>query len=305
MAREIASPIVFNGISLTAEQAMKGLEKIAVKQCNSVRNYESLLYKTRKFEEFKIKGKVMSGLPDAVSWDGESIIASQSISELYDYTAQQYGYANAAEFSWKAKRFDTYKFLKQATDLGRSMAYKRQKAAASLFNNGFTVNGPDGVPLFSAAHPYAPNSGLTTQSNLVSGPLGVTSLQDAIHKMIDMRDPLGKPLNLEPRRLYVYPTKVMYAKQFLGLGMGNEYNTADSKRNPFKDFNIEVVPYPHLGTETMWLLQGNETETYICVNTDFTYSSDQTDAHGLKLDAYFWVAYWQEGFWGWVGSTGL
>lgn len=305
MAREIASPIIFNGISLTAEQAMKGLEKIAVKQTASIKNYESMLYNPRQFGDFKIKGKVMSGLPDARVWDGESIITPSSIAELYDYTAQQYGYANAAEFSWKAKRFDSYKFLKQATDLGRSLAYRRQRAAAALFNNGFTVNGPDGLPLFSASHPYAANSGLTTQSNLVSGPLGVTTLQEAIHKIVDMRDPLGRPLNYLPKRLYVYPTKVMYARQFLGLGMGNEYGTADSKRNTFSDFNIEVVAWPHLASETMWLLQANECETYMCVNTDFTYSTEENDSHGMKMDGFFWVAYWQEGWWGWVGSTGL
>ena len=306
MAREIANPINFNGISLTAEQAMKGLEKISVKQTKAIRNYEGMLYKSKNFNEFKIKGKVMSGLPDAIEWDGESIIESQSISELYDYVAQQYGYANAAEFSWKAKRFDTYKFLKQATDLGRSLAHKRQRASAALFNNGFATACSDGQYFFDTDHPYAPNSGLsTTQSNLVSGPLGVSTLQDAIHKIVDCRDPLGRPLNLEPKRLYVDRTKVMYAKQFLGLGMGNEYGTADSKRNTFKDFSIEVVPYPYFSNATQWMLQGSETETYMCVNTDFTYTSDETDAHGWKMDGFFWVAYWEEGWWGWVASTGL
>lgn len=301
---EVMAPITINGLATDMETAKKGLDKIAMRTATTVRDYIPMLYKSATFQQLTKKSKVYSGLTEATDWDLESIMEPEGMEFLYDVTATHYGYKKATSYTYKAQLFDEYNvFPKLAKQLGLSLGHKRQKLGASLFNNGFTTNFADGVPFFSAAHPNDLRIG-GTQSNLVAGGLSVSTLTDAINLLMDMRDPLGRPLNYMPKRLWVHPTKAIFARQILGVN-GMEYGTANNNKNPFSDFKLEVMEYPWFTTSTQWMLQADDYETYVSAKVGFKTKMEQQDDYSIRHEGHFVDAYWAESWMGFVSSTGL
>lgn len=106
------------------------------------------------------------------------------------------------------ERFDS--ISKNAYKLGVSMRSAVEVDGASVFNNGFSTNGNDGVPLFSASHPLlAPGAGLS--SNIMSTPadLSATSLKDMITVFKKQKDTAGNKIMIKPRYLLV-PSELEY-----------------------------------------------------------------------------------------------
>lgn len=305
--REIIAPMTTLGLDPDQKLAIRGLSGVTCKSVDSVRDYIPMLYTAENFPEKSMTKKVYSGLPIAGAWDGQSVITPVGLEYLYDVTAEHLWYANATSYTYDGQTFDIYDLLRPnaAKQLGLSMAWKKQVLGAYLFNQGFTTAGADGVYFFSASHPSDSRSAITTQSNLVSGALNVTTLNEAKNLLINLRDPLGRPRNMMPKYLYVYPTQVDYAKAVLAKGMGNEYNTADKKRNLFEDYSIEVVPYPWFSTATMWMLQGTQSFCKYSVKIAPTSRMKEQDDWSVKHDVAFCMAFWAESWEGFVGSLGV
>ena len=81
-------------------------------------------------------------------------------------------------------------------------------------NDGFTTNGYDGVPLFSASHPTIPGG---TYSNIITAADLSVDLLESFHIAIsDAQDDTGNQIYLKPKLLLV-PTEMEWtAKQILG-----------------------------------------------------------------------------------------
>lgn len=301
----VNTPITLQGLSTTMETAKKGLNKITLKNAKSVKDYLPMLYKSQAFPQLTIKNKVYSGLTMASTWDGKSIIEPEGLEFLYDVTAQHYFFGKSTAYGYDAFLFDEYKLLqKLSKELGLSVAVKKQLLGASLFNNGFLTACPDGQPFFSTTHPNDARIG-GTQSNLISGGLSVSTLVDAINLLINMRDPLGRPLNYLPKRLFVHTTKAIYAKQMVAGAGGFEYGNADHNKNPEEFEKIEVMPYPWFSTTTQWMLQAQDFETYISEKVGLKTTMEEQDDHSIKHDAIFVNSMWAESWMGYVGSTGV
>lgn len=135
----------------------------------------------------------------------------------------------------------------------------REIQAASVFNNAFTTNGYDGVPLFSANHPLYYVGGV--QSNLFSTAmaLSVTAMQEAAIEMAMMVDDTGKPVKYTPNKLLI-PPKLMYkAPEILKGAM-----RSDTANNTINVFGYgEATPRPivwrYLTSSTRWFLLDNDT----------------------------------------------
>ena len=84
--------------------------------------------------------------------------------------------------------------------LGNSMTYTYEQDHANLFNDGFTstTGSPDGVALFSTAHPLI---GLGTQSNTFTSAadLSIGSLRDAFNAIADMTNDSGLLVTWVPK----------------------------------------------------------------------------------------------------------
>jgi phage major head subunit gpT-like protein len=76
--------------------------------------------------------------------------------------------------------------------MGASAKSHPDSLLATLLTGGFTTNGYDGVPFFSATHPQ---EGGSTQSNIVSGALSETTFNTAMQRLLGIQDYYGKPID--------------------------------------------------------------------------------------------------------------
>jgi phage major head subunit gpT-like protein len=194
-------------------------------------------------------------------------------------------------------------------ELGKSAASKRQKLAGAFFNDGFDTAWYDGVYFFSASHPYAPNSGIastTYQSNLISGALSHATLEDMITAGRGFKDPMGRPIPQSPQTLFVDPSNEEYARYLLNDGMGLKSETSNNDKNPYSRFGIKVVSYPYFELTTQYMMKFSGAKSYVNDMIPIGPLPNVPQAnHSIKTDIFFVIAFWEENWTGWVGSTGV
>jgi hypothetical protein len=292
------------GISTDLATTKKGLDKVIMRSAESITDYVSMLYKPENFSQLSKTSKVYSGLTEANTWDGESIITPEGIEYLFDITAVHALFSKAYSITYNQQIYDEYAFNpKVAQELGQALGERRQKNAASLFNNGFSTDlYADGVYFFSASHPNAASVG-GVQSNLVTGGVSLTVLNNMVNLLLNLRSPLSRPVKYLPAEWLVHPTKVMLANQI--VKSIREYGTANNTRNQFDDFNIKVVGYPWFSSTTMHILRADKFETKVSKKVGFQTEWKELDDKSLKHQGWFGDAFWADDWRGWVGSTGL
>ena len=119
--------------------------------------------------------------------------------------------------SQEAQRDNQYAKIghRRARDLGFSMRTTHEIVAAAKWNTGFTANGGDGVPQFSASHPTT--AGL--QSNLLTpADLSEASLEDAAIAATQIKDSRGKLIGLKAMSLHVASENAFEAARILKSG---------------------------------------------------------------------------------------
>lgn len=144
---------------------------------------------------------------------------------------------------------ETFAKLPQA--LMRSGIETVEVSSASVLNNGFTTNGFDGVPLFSASHPILQGG---TQSNTPStqADLSVTSLTaglTAIEKFVDER---GLKLPMKAVMLMVPVDLWNVAEELLG----SEYKpyVSNNEVNAIQKKDLQYFICHYLTSTKAWFL---------------------------------------------------
>lgn len=148
-------------------------------------------------------------------------------------------------------------------DLGWSCMETRELDAVSTLNNGFTsgVNGPDGVPLFSASHPLYKIGGL--QSNLMTAAdLDMFPLQLALTAYELQKRPSGEFIHAGTPRLVHHPSNRFVAH---ALTRSSDDPSTDARStNPLggaEDGMPEPLSYLYLSSQTAWFLIAAPSET--------------------------------------------
>lgn len=132
-----------------------------------------------------------------------------------------------------------------ARALGSSMNYSYDVDHANLFNNGFTstTGSPDGVALFSTAHPLI-GGGTNANRPTTDGDLSVAQLRTAINDIANTKDDAGKILHWRPKVLLVPYNQKWLAMELIGSEL--RADTADNAINAFKDDGLTVVATPYI-----------------------------------------------------------
>jgi hypothetical protein len=169
------------------------------------------------------------GLPQ-VKPEGESITydtTSQGVTTRFTHVA----YALGMMVTHEEMRDNLYAAVgkRRSGDLAFSMRQGHEVVCADFYNNGFSANGADGVPWFSASHPTA--SGL--QSNLLtSADLSEASLEDAVIQIMSATDSRGRKIPLRAMSLHVAPANWFEATRILKSVLQND--TAQNAINALK-----------------------------------------------------------------------
>ena len=173
-----------------AKELLPGLNAVFGIEYGSVEDAHKPLYEIessdRAFEEEVLftgfGAEPTKGEGAAVGYDD----ASESYTSRYTNETVALAFA-VTEEAMEDNLYDTFAKLR-AKGLARAMASTKQQKAADLYNNGFTTNQGDGVPMFSAAHPVTGTgtvSNITTAAAIAEGTIEAAIIQ--IQKTTDDR----------------------------------------------------------------------------------------------------------------------
>lgn len=130
-------------------------------------------------------------------------------------------------------------------ELGEGLRKICEIEAAKIINNGFTVPGYDGVPLFSANHPLAGARGVVSNVAEV-GKEAMTNdnMQDAITTMVNSQvDETGYLLQVRPTKLavswdiYMQAQRVFFSTQVAGNNWNDKNVLGNMKIIPMSYFD--------------------------------------------------------------------
>jgi len=304
----VSAPFTIAGFNTDNETAKLGLQEVIIDSASQIEDFTAQIYKKNtKANQLTFKSKIYAGFPRAATWSKTvDNISTGTMQFLWDVDATHLWYGLAGEMTKEELQFDPYGINnKIPTEIGKGLGELKQVLSAAFINDGFDTLWEDGSYFFGSDHAYSGNSSVSssTQSNVVTGTASVSVAAEAINKMINQRDPMGRPLKIMPKRLFCYPTAVMLWKQILATT--DEYGTANRNESPFKDYKgIQVVAWPWLDSTTKWVLQGSDYDTYFSQPVGIQTKYKDTDANGRRIEGYFSIAYWAERWQGYVGGLG-
>jgi len=154
---------------------------------------------------------------------------------------------------------------KMAVELGKSAHETREVVAANVINGGFSgANGPDGVPLFSTAHPLVKSGGTQTNRAAVASQPSVTSIRLALADMRLTVDHAGKKVRIPPQKLIV-PPQLAYQGAELLKGVDRS-DTANRAINAFRQNTgmpafDKLFVYDYLTDGAAWMIEGDRSLT--------------------------------------------
>jgi phage major head subunit gpT-like protein len=233
----------------------------------------------------------------------------QKMSEGPEATFVAERYDNSYELTWELMQDDLYKVFKgigkggSATALGKGLRTTEEVKCADVIKNGFTVNGYDGVPLFSKAHPLVDST--ETVSNLIEGELTDATLKEALTLMRKQKDEAGLPIAMHATQLVVCPELEFTAKAIVNSIQQAGTNNNDVNTVP----NLKVVVNDYLADETkkIWFIQDTSYENLLFLTREAPIFGSEKIADTMDYRMYGY-ARWSEGyvdFRGLVGSTGV
>ena len=173
-----------------AKELLPGLNAVFGLEYGSVEDEHKPLYEIESSDRAFEEEVLFTGFGAAPTKGEGAAVVYDDASESYTsrYTNETVALAFAVtEEAMEDNLYDTFAKLR-AKGLARAMASTKQQKAADLYNNGFTTNQGDGVPMFSAAHPVTGTgtvTNITTAAAIAEGTIEAAIIQ--IQKTTDDR----------------------------------------------------------------------------------------------------------------------
>src|SRR3972149_2428814 len=195
-----------------------------------------------------------------------------------------------------------------ARALGSSMTYTYDVDHANIFNDGFTATSgsPDGVILFSTAHPLE-GGGTNPNRPSTDGDLSVAQLRTALNDIANTKDGAGKIVHWRPKILLVPYQQKWLATELIGSDL--RADTADNATNAFKDDGLSVISTPLLTDSNAFFLLSEPSKhnvrTYWRERPNVLHDWDfETSSMKIKIRAR-WKRGWSDyrGVYGTSGSS--
>ena len=181
-------------------------------------------------------------------------VAYDDLAQGYDKKYQADTYELAFQTSKEALDDEQEETVSDAgRALGNSLTFTYNTDHAGLYNNGFTTTtgSPDGVVLFSTAHPLI-GGGNGSNTLATAADLSVQSMRDLLNVIADTTDDAGKLLHWRPRTLLV-PTELSWLAKEL-VRSTERPDTSDRAINAFRDDDLNVIVWPYLTDPDAWFL---------------------------------------------------
>ena len=190
-----------------------------------------------------------------------------------------------------------------ARALGSSMNYTYDVDHANLFNNGFsaTAGSPDGVTLFSTAHPLI-GGGTNANRPTTDGDLSVAQLRVALNDIANTKDDAQKIVHWRPKVLFIPYNAKWLAMELIGSEL--RADVSDNAINAFKDDGLVVVATPYFTDYNAFFLLSepakHNVRTYWRERPNVLHDWDfETSSMKIKVRAR-----WKKGWSDWRGVYG-
>jgi phage major head subunit gpT-like protein len=193
---------------------------------------------------------------------------------------------------------------KLATELGRSGKETKEVTAANVFNTGFTsAIGPDGVPLFSTAHPLIGGGVQSNKLSYATDP-DVTSMQLVLTLARTSVDHRGKKLRIPPKKAIFPPNLEFVGAELLGgverPDTANRAINAFRRRSGMPSFDTWIV-WDYLSDPDAWFIEADtgDTELRFYTREPFNTVHDiDFDSRSVKTAGWQRYSYGFNGFYG-------
>lgn len=208
-----------------ARQLVPGLNAVLGLAYKKLEEEHKPLYQIETSDRAFEEEVMMTGFgPATVKFEGEAVEyddAQESYAVRYTHETVARAFSITEE-AFDDNLYDTFAKIR-GDALGRAMAHTKQVKAAALFNNGFNTAFPigDGAAFFSAAHPTMSGN----QSNLLTGDLSETTLENAITQISLTKDERGIFTGTQARLLVVPPASNFIAAKILNSTLSTTLGT--------------------------------------------------------------------------------
>ena len=193
----------------------------------------------------------VGGMADWAEYKGT--IEYDDLEQGYKTTYTHVEFAKGFAVERKLVDDDLYNIINQRPRaLAISAMRKREKDAASVFNNAFSSSytGGDGIAL-CGSHPYSP-SNASTQSNAGSTALSYDAIIATRKLMRAFEDDRGQLVNVMPDTLIVPPGLENTAWEI--LESINKPDTANNNGNYVRSTGISLIVWDYLTDANNWFL---------------------------------------------------
>lgn len=238
-----------------------GLETIYMDEYDAPAQTGFRIFKEDTMDTPLVEEMIMAGFGAIPEWnsDGGGMAWDKPLSgDRIAFTATDY--ALQWSLSHKMIRDDLYN--KVGSDLvksaGQSTRHTVEQSMANIFNNGFTVTGPDTKYLFATDHPLL--GGGTQGNRPASGAaLSATTLQAALIALSKMKNHRGQPIVIGDFALVIPPDLRFIAEALIRNKMdpAATYNTENVMAGTVTD----IIEWPYLTSATAWFLVAKPDKT--------------------------------------------
>lgn len=299
-----------NLLDFFTESKLPVLEAIILATVDSYPSMIPILFNMEMMGTDIYQTTTYSGLKNPKKKPENETLEFQSIKPGFAKTFIADTYATGYRISREMVKDGKVSFIERATNsFSKGFFEIREFGAASIFDDGFTVNGYDGVPLFSTQHPLENGDG-NFGINRPADPseLSTTSLRELRDIMQSTVNEDGQLIQIPPSYLVVPQALQDTAKEL----MLSEYdpNNANNNINTLAG-GMKLLPggyWNYLGSDTAFFLMADKMYHHLMfLDREAMYTDSDYDkkAFAYELMAAARFTYGHAGWRGTAGNPGL
>ena len=233
--------------------------------------------------------------PAVTKAEGDTI-TFRKLEQAYETTIESTTKTNGVMASIEALKYDLKGVVEKTfgEPLVRTMITLKEKAVADVYNDAFTTNGADGVPLISNSHPLV-NSALLND-NLLTGEMSTTTIVAAKNMFNRIYDQAGELFDTAPTHLLIHPNKLYLALQLLNsqlmaLELSNTKNVLQDVHalkivtNRYLDYNTSTDASPWFLLDKT-LDAGVVLQNFEALNIDKWFEPEDLSFRGVAWEMY-------------------
>lgn len=208
------------------------------------------------------------------------------VEQAYQTSIKNLTWANGYEVTLEATKFDLYGVINsvKAKELARSMRDLEETNAIAKFDNAFTTNLADGVPLCSASKPLV-NSALTNSTLATASSLKVPeNHKTMIKQFASFKNHAGGKMKSYPTNGLTHVENMMDIEEI--YGSSNKANEISNTKNSLPKIGWKYSTY--LSSNTAWFMWDNRYEHVLFqwfMKTVFDSDEDKRSTKNMYLNA--------------------